>query len=92
MERCEMGLSMVSVRHTTRVHGPEGMARSRRGHGGLGKSGLGDGGLGNGGLGNGDLGNGNLWQRRLTGGPSALVTDMWGWSIVIVDWSTVNSD
>ena len=56
MERCEMGLSMVSVRHTTRVHGPKGTACGRRGHGGLGKRGLG--GLGNSGLGNGGLGNG----------------------------------
>ena len=36
-----MGLSMVSIRHTTRVHGPEVTARSWRGHGGLGKRGHG---------------------------------------------------
>ena len=43
-----MGLSMVKVRLTTRVHGPEGTACGRRGHGGLGKRG--HGGLDNGGL------------------------------------------
>ena len=48
-----MGLSMVSVRHTTRVHGPEGTAHSRRGLGGLSNGGLDNGGLGNGGLSNG---------------------------------------
>ena len=60
----------------TRVHGPEGTARSRRGHGGLGKrghgglgnGGLGNGGLGNGGLGNGDLGNGGLGNGGLSNG------------------------
>ena len=30
---------MVSIRHMTRVHGPEGTASGRRGHGGLGKRG-----------------------------------------------------
>ena len=30
---------MVSIRHTTRVHGPEVTAHSRQGHGGLGKRG-----------------------------------------------------
>ena len=34
-----MGLSMVSVSHTTRVHGLEGTTCGRRGHGGLGKRG-----------------------------------------------------
>ena len=32
-----MGLPMVSIRHTTRVHGPEVTSHSRRGHGGLDK-------------------------------------------------------
>ena len=59
---------MVSVRHTTRVHGPEGTARSRRGLGGLGNGGLGNGGLGNGGLGNGGLGNGGLGNGGLGNG------------------------
>ena len=36
-----MGLSMVSVRHTTRVHGLEGTASGRWGHGGLSKRGHG---------------------------------------------------
>ena len=64
---------MVSVRHTTRVHGPEGTAHSRRGHGGHGKRGhmvsasealwswpARPCGLGNGGLGNGGLDNSGL--------------------------------
>ena len=76
-----MGLSMVSISHMTRVHGPEVTARSRRGHGGLGKRGhvvsasealwsrpARPCGLGNGGLGNGGLGNGGLSNSGLGNG------------------------
>ena len=73
-----MGPSTVSIRHTTRVHGPEVMAHSRQGHGGLSKRGhvvsasealwsrpARPCGLGNGGLGNGGLGNGGLGNGGL---------------------------
>ena len=72
---------MVSIRHTTRVHGPEVTARSRRGHGGHSKQGhvvlasealwsrpVRPCGLGNGGLGNGGLGNGGLGNGGLGNG------------------------
>ena len=76
-----MGLSMVSVSHMTRVHGPECTTCGRRGHGGLGQRGhvvsasealwyrpARPCGLGNGGLGNGGLGNGGLGNGGLGNG------------------------
>ena len=74
-----MGLSMVSVRHTTRVHGPEGTARSRRGLGGLGNGGLGNGGLDNGGLGNGGLDISSTARTCKARRPESRKDSTWHW-------------